>query len=56
MPTTLAAPLDGIEACVASDVEDGLAAEILGNGAREGAPLHCRVVAEEVLRRRLHAT
>ena len=47
--------LDGVKAGIAADVENGLSAEVLRNGVGEFLPFHAGIVAEEVIRRGLHA-
>jgi hypothetical protein len=44
-----------VEACVAADVEDGPAGEVDGDGVAEAREFSLRVVAQEVIRRRLNA-
>src|SRR5205085_11979243 len=47
--------LDGEEAGVATDVENGLAAQVPRDRVLDAAPEIARVVAEEVVRRGVHA-
>src|SRR3982751_4682765 len=48
--------LQRVESGVAADVEHGLAGEISRNCVREAAPLHSRIIAEEMVGGGAHAT
>lgn len=52
---TAALHLQRVEACVATDVEDGFAGEICRKSIAEACELNFRIIAEEMMRRGLDA-